>query len=279
MNKRYIRWFLILTILFFAAPSPSGINAHDSEGTSFFRINDEYAIEYPIYTSSVKDFNLPLDRGARNYLVNIPISFKLDGEIAKDTLVWNFGDGVLANGKIIEHTYTHPGSYVITITSGEHLDTDPLQTVLVNILPNSNYRLPKAVIAINGQVNSNPGNSNFLVPGKKTLMLDGSHSQKGSAEIVEYLWDMGDTTSRNGSTINYQYNDPALHYIFPILRIKDANGFIDDTHAQIEQDNSLAKGPATLSRLGIITITLLSSLVLGFVFWIFRKRKMKKGVT
>src|SRR5579884_4292014 len=146
---------LIPYSLFNAAP----VSAHLAGQPPFFVINDKYSNLYPVPLTSLSDFPLPQDLAPATYLVNTDLDMKFDitklpappDVVKKTQFFWDFGDGDKGTGLEMHHTYKKPGSYILTVNAFDGTTPAPqlLESVLINVLPNWNYKLPQAVIRIN----------------------------------------------------------------------------------------------------------------------------------
>ncbi len=235
--------------------------AHLSNGLPFFKINGQYSALYPVPVTSLENFNLPQDLAPSNYLVNQSLNFEIDITkfsvapeiVAKTKYNWDFGDGAQVHGLAATHTYTKIGSYILSIYADDGQTPKPqlFESVLINILPTMDYQLPKAVIKVNGQEVKNPlvDVLKFAFNGK--LKFDGTSSSANSSRIVYYFWDFGDRQS-SGSEVATHSFDKVLDrgQIFPVLRVKDANGFIADAYAEIDNQNFLQSGTMTNTKNG-----------------------------
>lgn len=237
--KRIFLFLLLLVFFIF----PVKALAHLQGQQPFFTINDVYTPLYPIPTTSLSDFILPQDIAPKTYLINEPLQFKIDtqklpmisAEALKNMIfTWDFGDGMLYEGLQTEHSYVTMGSYILTIKADSGNGDTPvlLQSVLLHILPNSTYILPQAVIAISGKTVKDPLTDTLSYALSDSLSFDASNSKSSSSDIVSYLWDFGDMKSSNQKKEEHIYNDD-LRIIFPVLRIKDKNGFISDAFVQV----------------------------------------------
>lgn len=281
--KLILSFFIILSILLVFPPP---LRAHIAGQPPFFKINDKYADYYPVYSTSLSDFTLPQDLAPENYLINEQIQFEIDTKmlpfppeiIEQITYTWDFGDGTTGEGTINTHTYTQPGSYLLTVNAdyGEYSDpnTKPvLQAVLLHILPDSSYKLPQIAIKINDTVITDPLIDTVTFPSGETLQFDVSVTQ-GTSPIVSYFWDRGDGTSIEEKQFSYNYTleDPA--YIFPFVRVVDKNGFIVDTYAQIENntDNQTTSSSWLGNNIFLVLIVVNLLLLGGGGYFLFKKR-------
>jgi|GEM_PF-2397510 len=93
------------------------------------------------HTTKQKEITLPpspeptlsLDAGPDTIVpVNVPHVWRADvrkeggKELRTNLVSWNFGDGVTATGKRVEHAYRYPGDYVVTVHAERPLFRPPL---------------------------------------------------------------------------------------------------------------------------------------------------------
>lgn len=281
---------ILAAILLFPTPT----QAHLAGQPPFFKVNGNYSNLYPVPLTSLDNFNLPQDIAPDNYLVNQEIAFDFDTanlpappEVIKKTkFMWEFGDGGKGEGLSQKHTYTKPGSYflIVKVDDGTVPEPQLLQSTFLNILPNHNYLLPKAVITVNGLTPKDPLTDILTANFKETLNFDATKSQVTNGQIVSYIWDFGDGKTDTQAKTTHQYTSD-LNQTFPVLRIKDSNGFISDTYAEIENDlnktnetvSNKTSAPSTKSPVSnnLLIIAAIILLIIIIYFIIKRKRKSK----
>lgn len=267
------RLLLLALLIFF----PGEVFAHSSESLPFFKVNGMYVEKYSVPLTSAK-FNIPEDAAKNSLLVGEPISYEIDterlsvpGEIAqKAHFNWDFGDGQKAEGLKNNHTYSEAGSYVLTIDAqyDEITGKQQLQSVLINVLPDENYKIPKAVILVNGKKSADPLVDILNLDFGKEIVFDAGGSVAPSSKVVEYLWDFGDGENANGVRVVHRYSkDLIADQVFPVLRVKDENGFFSDSYVQISR-NELSSGQ-DLSKLILVLAMIMTALtaVGAILFW------------
>lgn len=234
---------LVSCSLFFV--SGLDVSAHSVGQPPFFRVNGKFSPLYSVSSTSLTDFPLPQDTGPVNYSVDEPIDFKIDPsqlavpeEVFKQTAFsWNFGDGTTGIGSKLSHTYKKPGSYILKIDA-EYQDVSGaqlFQSIMLNVLPKEVYRLPRAVMTVNGKTPSDPIVDFINISYGQEITFDASKSSGGDSKIVEYFWDFGDSKSGIGKMVSHTYDTKLVQQqIFPVLRVKVADGFIADTFAEID---------------------------------------------
>jgi hypothetical protein len=185
------------------------------------------------------------------------LSFELDQTqlpapkevIAKTKFTWNFGDGGKGSGLKQDHTYLKMGSYILTIYADDGSTPTPqlLQSVLINILPNKEYQLPKSVIKVNGKKSSDPLTDIIQINMANPVMLSGEDSETKSSKIKSVRWDLGDKKDAKTIEVTHKYPED-LSQVFPVLRVVDENGFISDSFLEIQnskQEQVASKGGET----------------------------------
>jgi large repetitive protein len=130
--------------------------------------------------------------GNRSFVAGRPMAF--DGTVSEASFgsiiryEWDFGDGNTGVGARVDHTYTEPGEYTVTLRVTDDSGTACNQasasaTVRVNLPP---------VARINAPVSAQFG---------ETVILDGSASTDPDGEIVEYRWEIfGEVVSSDSIT-------------------------------------------------------------------------------
>lgn len=263
--KRFFSALVFLLIF------PTPVSAHLVGQPPFFRINGVYSNLYPVPTTSLSDFILPQDLAANNYLINQDLSFVMEtgllpvpAQIVNETkFAWDFGDGTKGSGLKNSHTYSKPGSYILSITA-QYQSEDPqiIQSVLMNILPSSDYQLPKAVIMVNRSTSKDPLTDVLKFNLKQALNFDAAGSTSKSSKIVSYFWDFGDVNSSPDAVTNHTYTRD-MGQVFPVLRVKDANGFIADSFVELENDSSIKNPIVNVQKKIVSDNSLLKYIAMG----------------
>lgn len=108
---------------------------------------------------------------------------------------WNFGDGSTDSGASVNHVYTSPGTYEVTLKVKDNRN-----------LTNS-YKAVSKIIKINRPPFSYAGPDVIGCP-DEILTFDGSASQDQDGEIKRYVWNFGDGKSAEGAKVQYAYTKP-----------------------------------------------------------------------
>jgi PKD repeat protein len=124
---------------------------------------------------------------------------------------WDFGDGQTGTGAVITHTYAASGTYTLTLTvsDGVTQDTD---TATATITAEGGNQPPQAVV------------TQRVIPktSNRCYSFTGSASQDPDGQIVSYVWDLGDQTTRIGPEIEYCYTRAGTYRV--TLTVTDDGG-------------------------------------------------------
>ncbi len=266
-------------------------SAHLVGQTPYFKVNGVYSGFYNVPSTSLNNFNLPQDAGPDTYLVGNPISFEIDkfqlpvpiDIVAKTTFNWDFGDGTTGTGFANTHSYQRQGSYILQIYAsyvdvGQKITPQLLQSIMINIVKDKSYVLPKSVIKVNDKGVKDPIADVLDFNPKDNLIFDGSDSASQS-KIVEFFWDFGDQKSASGQIVNHTYGNTG-QIVFPLLRIKNEDGFIADGYLEINNDskNPVSKVSKVVEKnsTNIAAILFIAASVIVFIsisLYIIKKRR------
>lgn len=228
----------------------------------YFKVDGVYSGLYPVPVTSLPDFILPQDIAPKNYLVNQSINFAFDikampapADVVKKTkFSWDFGDGTKGFGLEQNHIYKKLGSYLVIIYADDGSTPAPqvIQSLLINILPDPSYKLPQAVIKVNGKTSKDPLTEVLKFDFSNQLTFDGSSSKTADSKISSVLWDFGDQKSSDQIKTSHSYSAD-LTQLFPVLRIKDGNGFISDAFVEVQNKKLTDLNPIPSSSETVVT--------------------------
>lgn len=313
--------YLILLITFLH--STTQIEAH-FRGQSFVKVN---GVSTKIYTqdefASIGNISVPSDISPGIYLPNKKIKFEIDTSVLpfpeevtkKAKYKWDFGDGTKAQGAKVSHIYTKINPYVVNVeiiygNLEEYGFSDPstlppaYQLVLVNVIPTSDYKLPKPVILINNKdLKSFQRKTNgVILPTSvailelydhfsgiriaKNLSFDASKSS-GSSKIKEFIWDFDEDNDKVRKSSKTSQSFTNGYYLNNVaLRVKDDKGFYVDTFFSIankdmeerkdgeERDKSPIIDLNLFYRFGFILL-IIPTLIIIILIKKIKKRKSK----
>jgi PKD repeat protein len=127
---------------------------------------------------------------------------------------WDFGDNTTGTGEVINHTYSHIGTYTVVLTVTDSNGKKGYDNISVEVV-----KPPVAVI------NTTPPHSNGVVSGvfPFKVYFDAYESTSESG-IVSYFWEFGENNEMGtGITTNHTYNEPGIYTVY--LTVTDSNGF------------------------------------------------------
>jgi len=149
-----------------------------------------------------------------------------DGKIGR--FAWDFRDGSVANGAVVQHSFAKPGKYFVQLKvaddTGHENATDFSQTqVIVNATP----------IADAG--------SDIVVAPGDTFTLSGEDSYDDDGEIADWRWDFSDgNTTVTTSQVTRKFEKPGIYRA--ILTVSDGSIASNNTH-QDELEIFVNHGP------------------------------------
>ncbi|MEQ9499147.1 MAG: PKD domain-containing protein [Deltaproteobacteria bacterium] len=123
----------------------------------------------------------------------LPVAFDGTGSFDPDgtvmNYVWDFGDGSMASGATVMHTFAGGTDRTVTLTVTDNagaIDVDAI-AVEVNLPPNADA-----------------GPQRFADPAE-IVTFNGNGSTDSDGTIVAYLWDFGDGANASGQSVTHQY--------------------------------------------------------------------------
>ncbi|MEJ2395262.1 MAG: PKD domain-containing protein [Candidatus Thiodiazotropha sp.] len=148
--------------------------------------------------------------------VDMALSFSSDGSKDADGSIvayaWDFGDGSVATGANVSHTYSEEGSYNVTL---QVQDDDGLM----------NSASTKAVIGQGNLAPNSDAKGPYSAKVNQAVEFDGSGSQDADGSIVVYDWNFGDGSTGNGVKPSHSYAQPGTYNV--TLTVYDDSGAMD----------------------------------------------------
>ena len=156
----------------------------------------------------------------------LPLEVAFDGSASYDpdgTIVsydWDFGDGVVAAGPIVSHTYAAAGTYTarLTVTDNDELTGSAIESIRV-IEPSE---APQAEFVFSP--------STGIYPCVITFDAGSSHDPDGT--IVQYSWNFGDGGHASGRVVTHTYSRWGTFFIS--LTVRDDSDVTDTKVSSIE---------------------------------------------
>ncbi|MBU0929792.1 MAG: PKD domain-containing protein, partial [Nanoarchaeota archaeon] len=136
-------------------------------------------------------------------------SYDPDGTII--SYIWNFGDGNILSGSILNHIYTNPGNYTATllITDNDGLQSQDNLVVTVNNCTANQNPVANAGPDVTTNVSQN-------------ILFNGNNSYDPDGTIISYIWNFGDGNLSSGEIVNHAYLNAGIYNV--TLIVTDNNG-------------------------------------------------------
>ncbi len=266
------------------------VSAHAEGLTPFLKINNEYPEINPVNKEAVvpASFSIPEDSAKGTYLINEPIKFSIDTAVltqiySEDVLTnlvyeWELGDGSVAQGTDVKHTYKKAGSMVLTIyvdfnDPEVEFARQPIETVQINVLPNKEYTIAQPVISVNRRELAARSEE---VNMQNSITFEASVKNQPTAEIVSYAWDFGEGgRSTEQKAVHTYTTDPSI--VTPILKVTDKNGFISYAYGMLTNGKSTEGYTFATNTVGTVILGIQAIVVvIGIIWFAIVVRKKKK---
>lgn len=141
------------------------------------------------------------------YTFDASSSYDSDGSIVE--YIWDFGDAVKKEGKIVKYTYSRAGKFNAKLMVKDN-SISPCNTAVAQIS-----------VWVNLAPIASAGNDMAASVGQR-VTFDGRSSRDDDGSIADYLWDFGDGTSASGALTAHIYENPGV-YTATLTVTDDAN--------------------------------------------------------
>jgi len=166
-----------------------------------------------------------------------------------ESFSWNFADLAQYEGQLVQHTFTDPGRYAVTLTVVNSNRQQAVDRVYVRIR--------------GGAVTAVITASQVSGPAPLSVQFDGRDSTAVDDTILDYYWDFGDGEQSRSSNPAHAYQNAGTYTV--TLRAISAGGVEGSTSAIITvtsdaaEGNSLRFDGAQFARLPVTTAAPLSA--------------------
>lgn len=126
-----------------------------------------------------------------------------DGSIVE--YVWDMGDGTVLRGKVVNHIYSAPGLYIVTLTVVDDVGLTGKRVELLDVAEPPN-RPPVPVVS--------PDRVCFV---GQSVGFSAKSSYDPDGRIVSYMWDLGDGSQAEGVSVNHIYGSAGLYNVSLIV--------------------------------------------------------------
>jgi PKD repeat protein len=133
-----------------------------------------------------------------------------DGELV--SYLWDFGDGVRKQGQRVEHRFTAPGAFDVTLTISDDSDSACAAAVDVARVTVNSAPIAKAAGDREGFVGGAHDHLNF----------DASASNDPDGQLLSYLWEFEDGGHQLGETVTHRFAKPGTYNVR--LTVDDGSG-------------------------------------------------------
>ena len=196
--------------------SIQGIVAESRVATDWtsFRIGQQPSNQAPNAAFNVSNLNPQVGTSVR---FDASPSYDPDGNITR--YQWEFGDGAMATGRTVNHTYRSAGSYNVTLTVTDNRGATSAASRTINVQAPAN-QAPTASFSMS------PSNPNV---GETVRFRSNSFDNDGF--ITQERWSFGDGTQAFGSTAYHTYSSSGTYNV--TLTVTDNRGATASTSQQI----------------------------------------------
>jgi outer membrane protein OmpA-like peptidoglycan-associated protein len=133
------------------------------------------------------------------------------------TYQWNFGDGIIRNGKEVKHCFPGPGEYSVNLSIFDELTGDTIANQV-------NY---KVILENIEQVYINSYNVGIV---DKSISFDGITTNLKGFRITDYLWNFGDGFKPGGPLMSTTFKKKGEYTVqLGLLAEEDSLGMIPKT--------------------------------------------------
>jgi len=177
----------------------------------------------------VASFTASPETGEAPLQVIFDASGSSDSDGTIDRYTWDFGDGGVGLGRIIGHTFTEDGVYIVelTVEDDDGATAITTKTITVGDVPNDD---PIASFTVTPDRGAPP----------LEIEVDASASSDPDGTIERFEWDWGDGTSGLGRTLTHTYTREGTFTITLIVR--DDRGAFDAATATVTVEDEAEGG-------------------------------------
>jgi len=153
---------------------------------------------------------------------------------------WYFGDETTSTGSSVSHKYQSIGEKTVKLTVTDNLGASISTTKSITIYSSSNYT-----------ISVKPGSSRSVFTGQ-LVTLDGTQSISSGGQITLFIWDLGDSTVKQGALTTHTYSQPGRYSV--TLTVTDQRMKSSSALIEIEV-SSLPTSPSHLEEVTILNGT------------------------
>ena len=149
-------------------------------------------------------------------------SYDPEGRLALVPYLWDFGDGFTAGGLVVQHTYSRPGNYSVTLSVVDAKGQRGTTEQQVTVSPGPPNEPPVPIFTFD------PANPHV----GETVRFDATSSFDPDGSIIDYAWTFGDGPfSVPGQIVFHTFFSPGTFTV--TLTVRDNRGQSASTSSQI----------------------------------------------
>jgi PKD repeat protein len=135
---------------------------------------------------------------------------------------WNFGDGATASGAQVQHTYSRPGNYQVSLTVTDENGRSNTAYMAIRIIDAPPAQPPQVNLSGPAQAQIN-----------QQVTFDGSGAVASTPlDEPAFIWNFGDGATGAGRTVNHVYPQAGQYEVS--LTVSDQNGLSGSASVMIE---------------------------------------------
>jgi gliding motility-associated-like protein len=149
----------------------------------------------------------------------LTVAFEDTTGVASASSFWDFGDGATATGQQVQHTYTAPGVYDVTLTIANAEGCTSDSTLMGAVVVDAGAQ---------ALITATPNPTDVE---NTTVELSASGS---TGDIIAWWWDMGAVPPGEADTENLAVDFPAVPGTYPVLLlVSTAAGCVDTVRSEV----------------------------------------------
>ncbi|UEM25191.1 PKD domain-containing protein (plasmid) [Skermanella mucosa] len=175
--------------------------------------NSRRSAAYALHVNRPPEASAGPDRGT---CPGTPVAFDASGSIDWDGKLveyrWDFGDGTQATGAKVSHSFAQPGLYPVRLSVTDDSGSpcavaEDVARVHVNAAP---------------VVEAGTDREAFAGGAHDDVLFDASASVDPDGSALDYVWDLGDGTTRTGEKLRHAFARPGLYKVR--VAVRDRSG-------------------------------------------------------
>ncbi|MBL7070183.1 MAG: PKD domain-containing protein [Candidatus Omnitrophica bacterium] len=180
-----------------------------NDNSGYYNASDSDTIEVMVNTPPYARIDIAEHRVGERRVV-FDASGSDDPENQPLKFAWDLGDGSIASGSRVEHTFSKSGIYrvVLTVDDGQGLGCSQDSTSIE--------------VGVNSQPQADMKISGSLCP-ESELIFDASGSSDADGDLLEYFWDFGDGHIASGREVTHAYQRAGVYKV--VLVVSDSSDF------------------------------------------------------